>query len=286
MKTYPRLKTTLPSGRRADILDFVRPFGTLMLTTVLFVTPVSADTAVLTLDEHTIPAALQCGETWNEAGLDMAIVPHPAACFVQELCVFTTNPDHLTLSPAILDVDLTGIPGTVTSAMVFAGSPCGNCVKVVLYDVTTVVDSAVGGSFPVDTLAVFTPGMPVDRLVIEGCYSSAVHDIRVEFDPTTTDVGPPDHPLAVPLESWPIPFRATTRISFDLHAGARVQLRIYDVLGRAVRSLVDADLPAGRRTAAWDSRDTSGRRLATGTYFARLVVNGRIAASRKVVIAK
>jgi hypothetical protein len=106
MKPCPCLKTALPS--RHHILGAIRPVGTLILTIVLFVTPVSADTVVLTLDEHTIPAALQCGEVWSEAGLDLAILPHPPACFVQELCDFISRPDHLAFSPAILDVD--GVP--------------------------------------------------------------------------------------------------------------------------------------------------------------------------------
>jgi len=62
MKSYPCLKTTLPSDRRANLLDSVRSFGTLVLTIVLFTTPVSADTIVLKLDEETIPAGIQCGE--------------------------------------------------------------------------------------------------------------------------------------------------------------------------------------------------------------------------------
>ena len=53
-----------------------------------------------------------------------------------------------------------------------------------------------------------------------------------------------------------------------------------------VRSLVDADFTAGRWTATWDGRDASGRQLVTGVYFSRLTVNGRVAATSKVVIAK
>jgi hypothetical protein len=128
--------------------------------------------------------------------------------------------------------------------------------------------------------------MPVDRLVIEACYFANVHEIRIEFDPISTGVRPTTYTRGAPLESRPNPFNATTRISFDLETGGRAQLRIYDVLGRAVRSLVDAHLFTGRWTAAWDGRDASGRRLPTGVYFVRLAVDGRVAAARKVVIAR
>ena len=59
--------TSLPSDRRARTFESVRPLGRIILTSVLLATPVFADTIVLTLDEQTIPAEIQCGETWNEA---------------------------------------------------------------------------------------------------------------------------------------------------------------------------------------------------------------------------
>jgi hypothetical protein len=193
----------------------------------------------------------------------------------------------LHLFPGFLNVDLTGIAGTVISATVIVGSVCDICSKAVFYDGTTVVDSAVGG-LPLtgDTLEVFTSGMPVDRLALEACYHSDVYEIRIEFDPTPTGIKPTPYARGVPLESRPNPFNATTQISFDLETDGQVQLLIYDVKGRVVRPLVDAEVGAGRWTAAWDGRDASGRRLATGVYFATLAVNGRIAASRKVVIAR
>jgi hypothetical protein len=285
MKPCPCLKTALPSNGRADILGAIRPIGALILIIALFVAPVSADTIVCTLDAQTIPDNLQCGEIWNEGGLDLVLRPHPPLCFAVELCDFISNPDNLAFSPAILDVDLTGILGTVTSAVVFATSLC-SCVKVVFYDGTTVVDSIWGGALPADTLMVFTSGMPVDRLAIEGCYSTTVHEIHIEFDPTPTGIGPTPYARGVPLESRPNPFNTTTQISFDLETGGQVQLLIYDVKGRVVRSLVDTELVAGPWSGTWDGRDASGRRLATGVYFARLAVNGRIAASRKVVITR
>ncbi|MDH3216528.1 MAG: T9SS type A sorting domain-containing protein [Candidatus Krumholzibacteria bacterium] len=286
MNTYLCLKTSLPFHRHVDTLGFIRPVGTLILTIALFVTPVSADTIVLTLDEHTIPDTLQCGETWTEAGLDLAVDSVECGGFPGG-CDITSRPDHLHLFPGFLNVDLTDIAGAVVSATVIVGSVCDICSKVVFYDGTTVVDSAIGG-LPLtgDTLEVFTSGMPVDRLALEACYHSDVYDIRIEFDPTPTGVRPTKYARGAPLESWPNPFNATTQISFNLETGGRVQLLIYDVKGRMVRSLVDTELVAAPWSAAWDGRDASGRRLATGVYFARLAVNGRITASRKVVIAR
>ncbi len=284
MKRYPWFRTAPLTNRGLNLLSFIRPVGALILTILLFVTPVSADTVVLTLDEDTIPDTLQCGEIWNEAGLDLILLPHPPACFVPELCVFFSNPDHLGLFPGILNVDLTGIEGTVVSAVAVATFICSDCVKAVFYDGTTVVDSAFG-SFG-DTLEVFTSGMPVDRFAMEVCYEARIHEIRIEYDPTPTGIKQPDYARGVQLQPHPNPFNAWTQISFDLETGGWVQLLIYDAKGRLVRSLVDTEWGAGHRAVAWDGRGASGRRLPTGVYFARLTVDGRVAAARKVVIAR
>jgi flagellar hook assembly protein FlgD len=48
-----------------------------------------------------------------------------------------------------------------------------------------------------------------------------------------------------------------------------VQLEIFDVSGRHVRTLVDRVLGAGEHRANWDGRDDAGSRVGSGVYFAR-----------------
>jgi len=60
---------------------------------------------------------------------------------------------------------------------------------------------------------------------------------------------------------------------------------VHDVTGRRVRTLLDAELPAGRRTVWWDGEDASGSPCPSGIYFIRLraadrQVTGRIALIR------
>ena len=49
----------------------------------------------------------------------------------------------------------------------------------------------------------------------------------------------------------------------------RVSLVVFDVRGQRVRTLVDADLPAGRHAVRWDGRDQSGRGVPSAPYLAR-----------------
>ncbi len=76
------------------------------------------------------------------------------------------------------------------------------------------------------------------------------------------------------LWSHPNPFTSSTQISFELYRhAAAVQLTLYDVLGRKMRTLVSTALPAGQHRAAWDGRDDLGRPSASGVYLYRLQVN-------------
>ncbi len=80
---------------------------------------------------------------------------------------------------------------------------------------------------------------------------------------------------AVPAFEWrgpaPSPFRDATAVAFALPRAARVRVEVFDVSGRRVDTLVDGMLSAGRHEAAWDGRDATGRRTASGVYFLRLV---------------
>jgi flagellar hook assembly protein FlgD len=72
----------------------------------------------------------------------------------------------------------------------------------------------------------------------------------------------------------PNPFNPSTDILFSLPRDADVDLRIYDVAGRLVKTLVAARRPAGAHRERWDGRDDAGRGAASGVYFVRLRADG------------
>jgi hypothetical protein len=75
----------------------------------------------------------------------------------------------------------------------------------------------------------------------------------------------------------------TSRLEFTIPRAGHVTLTIYDVQGRAVRTLVDQPAAAGTFAAQWDGRAESGERAAAGVYFARLST-GEKTASKKIVL--
>lgn len=74
----------------------------------------------------------------------------------------------------------------------------------------------------------------------------------------------------------PNPFNPRTEIGFTLPAAETIALRIYDLRGRLVRTLLDGPQPAGRQTVVWDGRDRHGRAVGSGTYFYRLIGGGHV----------
>jgi 1,4-alpha-glucan branching enzyme len=83
----------------------------------------------------------------------------------------------------------------------------------------------------------------------------------------------------------PNPFNPTTTIRFTLARTGPATLRIYDVTGRLVHTLVDGVLAGGEHSVAWDGRDRSGREAASGVYFYRLSAPG-YSQARKMVLLK
>jgi hypothetical protein len=87
-------------------------------------------------------------------------------------------------------------------------------------------------------------------------------------------------------QNYPNPFNPITKIAFAIPADAeRVTLRIYDVAGRTVSTLVDKPLAAGSHVVVWDGTNRDGRRVASGVYFAHLDT-GSSSAVRKMTLLK
>jgi len=87
-------------------------------------------------------------------------------------------------------------------------------------------------------------------------------------------------------QNQPNPFNPTTAISFSIPKPGRVSLRVYDVQGRIVRTLLDRNVEEPTQTrVVWDGKDDHGIVVKSGVYFYRLEANG-MSASRKMVVLR
>jgi hypothetical protein len=88
--------------------------------------------------------------------------------------------------------------------------------------------------------------------------------------PATDESVPGNAPKSVELRAAPNPVRTAATLTFTLPTAAHVELRVYDVTGREVGVLADGTFEAGTHPVTWNARDTQGRALSSGIYFARL----------------
>jgi len=94
-------------------------------------------------------------------------------------------------------------------------------------------------------------------------------------------IGVDDVPQVFELaDNHPNPFNPRTTIDFAVPASGHADLRILDLRGRLVRTLVDESVAAGRHARIWDGTDTHGRPVASGVYLYRLDFRGADGASR------
>ena len=71
-------------------------------------------------------------------------------------------------------------------------------------------------------------------------------------------------------ENFPNPFNPSTKIAFELPKASRVKLMIYDVVGREVAQVTDADYPPGYTELTWNGLNKSNGLVSSGVYFYRV----------------
>ena len=109
--------------------------------------------------------------------------------------------------------------------------------------------------------------------------------ITAEIAPGLSDAGggPPDRHRLLPAH--PNPFNAGTELRFELAGPCRVDLAVYDLQGRRIRTLVAEHRPAGPHTARWDGRDDAGRAVAGGMYCVHMRA-GDATGTQKLLLVK
>jgi flagellar hook assembly protein FlgD len=86
----------------------------------------------------------------------------------------------------------------------------------------------------------------------------------------------------------PNPGRSIVRLEFGVPAeqsGAAIEVAIFDLAGRRVRTLTRGTARAGRGSLSWDLRDARGAPAPSGVYLVRLAAGPR-ALTRKVVVLR
>jgi hypothetical protein len=88
-------------------------------------------------------------------------------------------------------------------------------------------------------------------------------------------------------QNWPNPFGdMATTIRCHLPHSGHVTLKVFDVSGRLVTTLIDSESQALTRTVTWDGGDGAGKPVSSGVYFCELRLDGRKMGTRKITIQR
>jgi len=121
-----------------------------------------------------------------------------------------------------------------------------------------------------------------DEIIVTGDHQTSIFEIDTTYGITSRPpiVKPPN------LSISPNPAKKSTVISLQLPVKEIINLKVYDVTGRLIKTLVKAQsLEPKTYTIKWDGRDNKGNPLPSGVYFVRLEAGG-ITKTEKVILIR
>ena len=86
-------------------------------------------------------------------------------------------------------------------------------------------------------------------------------------------------------QNYPNPFNPDTRIDFTIPANEHVNLSIYNLEGRLVKTLINQAMNSGKHIANWDGTNEIGAKVSTGMYIYQLRTNS-ILLNRRMTFVK
>ncbi|MBT7901761.1 MAG: T9SS type A sorting domain-containing protein, partial [Candidatus Marinimicrobia bacterium] len=120
---------------------------------------------------------------------------------------------------------------------------------------------------------------------IDTTMSSDVWDIMIDISNTLAineNMIPDTYVLH---QNYPNPFNPITMLRYDLPKDALVNITIYDMLGREVRTLVNTTQDAGFKSVIWNATNNQGMSVSSGVYIYSIEA-GEFTQTKKMVLLK
>ena len=112
---------------------------------------------------------------------------------------------------------------------------------------------------------------------------------KVVFDTVGVDDPQIHHPGNELMQNYPNPFNPTTNIDFSLKQDSFVSLKIYNIRGQKVKTLVADEMQAGYHSVVWNGTNDSGKSVSSGMYFSSFDTNdenGDFTSVKKMILLK
>jgi hypothetical protein len=111
-------------------------------------------------------------------------------------------------------------------------------------------------------------------------------EIREAQKPTKVQIQTSEIPKEFYLaQNYPNPFNPSTDIEFSIPIAVNVEIKVYDVLGREVATLINETLQPGKYKVRWNGTDRNGALVSSGVYF-YVMKAGKFIQTRKMMLLK
>lgn len=87
------------------------------------------------------------------------------------------------------------------------------------------------------------------------------------------------------LQNFPNPFKSRTTITYLMPDAAKVSIKVYDIIGREITTLINEEQSIGEHYVSWNGKDDTGNNVASGIYFCNIIFNKQ-SISRKMLLAR
>lgn len=121
----------------------------------------------------------------------------------------------------------------------------------------------------------------VENIIVADEMNRSMEDVEIEIQYET-----PNMPLNYMLsQNYPNPFNPATIIKFSIPKDEFVTVKVYDIIGREIKTLFSGNSNAGMYTLNWDGDDNTGMLVSSGTYIYRMTA-GEYTESKKMIYLK
>ncbi len=115
----------------------------------------------------------------------------------------------------------------------------------------------------------------------------ALDDVEILSDmPTGVSEDELIQPEVISLSTYPNPFTSSTGIRYSVARAEHIELKIYNLSGQMVKTLVDRCQKAGTYIVWWDGSGEKGRVMSSGLYFCKLMVGDKFSQTKKLLLLR
>ncbi|MBN1783065.1 T9SS type A sorting domain-containing protein [bacterium] len=114
-------------------------------------------------------------------------------------------------------------------------------------------------------------------------FGNGMHAGRMESENSVRFSGSAPGPVHFRLHAFPNPFNPDVQIGFQVPKSGHVRLEVFNILGQRICILADERFTRGSYSVSWDGTDQNRKQMPPGAYLCRLMVDGKIRKTEKLI---